>query len=36
MPEFSPPFMAEAMDPIKKFCEWIHYIMPFCEEEKNK
>ena len=27
----SSPLMAEAMDPIKKSCEWIHYSVPFHE-----
>lgn len=35
MPAFSSPLMAEAMDPIKNFGEWIHYIMPFLEKNNN-
>lgn len=33
MPAFGTPFVAEAMDPIKKSGKWIHYIMPFLEKK---
>lgn len=35
MPAFGAPFMAEAMDPIKKSGKWIHYVMPFLEKNNN-
>lgn len=36
MPAFSSPLTAEATDPIKKFGEWIHYVIPFLRNKTKQ